>query len=546
MKTAARICMIGALVGLLLASGSAWADTHIRIVRLSYLQGDVSIDLGQGAGSQRAVINMPVVEGARVWTGNDGQAEIEFEDGSTVRIAPNTTLTFTALSLRDSGGRVNTLAISGATAYVDIPKLTKEDEFTIQLPNRAITLTHSVHFRIDMDAMEARIAVFKGQLDVPGAQRAVDVRKGETLTLDFNDVERYNLASNVAALAFDGWDKDRDDTLREAGFNRNSQNYPYGYGYADLVNYGSFMNVGGYGSCWRPYGAAFSWDPFDYGYWAYYPRVGYTWVSGYPWGWAPYRYGGWTWMDSAGWSWCPRSTNNYYTWNIVPVVINPPPRWRPPHPPDKPSVGLPPIIPVGHRGPAPYRGGLISDQPGSGNSSANNGSPGEPGGRRGGRPGMDTSHFNGSGSGAPSTPTSGGPVVVVVPSDPPAGSGGEERGRPPRQNRGIDLTPPSAPSGRGGAPSSGGPIHSPVPVMRAPRGGPVGDSGSRIDRSGGGRGMESSRGMDASRPSAPSPMESSRGSAPAPSTHSDGPRMSPSPASGGGNSGGARTRPPVQ
>src|ERR1051325_8066354 len=105
MKTAARVFVIGALAGLLLAAGKASRDSHVRIVRLSYLQGDVSIDLGQGAGSQRAVINMPIVEGSRVWTGNDGQAEVEFEDGSTVRITPNTGLEFVALTLRDSGGR---------------------------------------------------------------------------------------------------------------------------------------------------------------------------------------------------------------------------------------------------------------------------------------------------------------------------------------------------------------------------------------------------------------------------------------------------------
>src|SRR5579859_6963082 len=180
MKTAARICSIVALIVLMLAATGVWADTHVRIVRLSYLQGDVSVDLGQGSGSQRAVLNMPLVEGARVWTGGDGQAEVEFEDGSTVRITPNTGLEFVALGLRDSGARVNTISVAGGTAYVDVPKLARDDEFTFQLPNRSVTLTHSVHFRIDMDGMEAHLAVIKGQLDVNGPTRSVDVRKNRS------------------------------------------------------------------------------------------------------------------------------------------------------------------------------------------------------------------------------------------------------------------------------------------------------------------------------------------------------------------------------
>src|ERR1051326_2424369 len=106
-------------------------------------------------------------------------------------------------------------------------------------------------------------------------------------------------------------------------------------------------------------------------------------------------------MAGSGWAWCPplNNVNNWYGRNVVPVVINPPPRWHRPQPPDKPSVGLPPIIPVGRRGDAPYRGGLVSDKPGSGdrnNSSPRAGDP-DAGERRGGRgdPSIDSSHLRG-------------------------------------------------------------------------------------------------------------------------------------------------------
>src|SRR5438045_8791628 len=98
----------------------ARADSHVRIVRLSYLNGDVQADRGDGQGFDNAILNMPIIHGSRVWTRNDGQAEIEFEDGSTVRLAPNAILNFEELSLTSSGDRISKLGLEQGTAYFDL------------------------------------------------------------------------------------------------------------------------------------------------------------------------------------------------------------------------------------------------------------------------------------------------------------------------------------------------------------------------------------------------------------------------------------------
>ncbi|HEX8924615.1 MAG TPA: hypothetical protein VF786_02425, partial [Terriglobales bacterium] len=58
-----------------------------RIVRLSLVQGDVRLDRAAGSGIEQAILNSPVPEGARLVTGNNGYAEVEFENGSTLRLA---------------------------------------------------------------------------------------------------------------------------------------------------------------------------------------------------------------------------------------------------------------------------------------------------------------------------------------------------------------------------------------------------------------------------------------------------------------------------
>jgi len=47
----------------------------------------VQLDRATGDGFDKAFINLPVIEGCKLKTGKDGRAEVEFEDGSALRLA---------------------------------------------------------------------------------------------------------------------------------------------------------------------------------------------------------------------------------------------------------------------------------------------------------------------------------------------------------------------------------------------------------------------------------------------------------------------------
>src|SRR5258706_7263585 len=115
------------------------ADSQARIVRLSNVQGNVQIDRRTGDGFEAALENLPVLQGMRIATKDDGRVEIEFEDGGTVRLTPNTSVEFTRLSLRDSGGQNTELEVSEGTAYFNID-LGKRDDFVVDLGDRSIKL----------------------------------------------------------------------------------------------------------------------------------------------------------------------------------------------------------------------------------------------------------------------------------------------------------------------------------------------------------------------------------------------------------------------
>ena len=83
-------CGLSAGDGLCTGAGGAAPN----VARVSFVQGSVQLLAGQGTDFQQAVINMPVLDGSRLQTGGDGQAEIEFGDGSVARLTPNSLLQF--------------------------------------------------------------------------------------------------------------------------------------------------------------------------------------------------------------------------------------------------------------------------------------------------------------------------------------------------------------------------------------------------------------------------------------------------------------------
>lgn len=347
------------LLSLFLLSLTALAQSRARIVRLSYVDGNVEIDKGDGRGFSSAYLNMPVTGQSKLWA-RDGEAEVEFEDGSTARLTPDTILDFQQLDSNNNGNRFSTLVLQDGTAYFDIHHR-DGDEFQVQFAAETLHLTHSAHFRIDSEKSGEELAVFNGEVQVAARGGSeVAVKKGETIRIDSDDPDRYQLAKGVDAESYDQWDSQRaEDHQREvAAAAVVGNNSGVDYGMADLSTYGNYFSVPGYGYMWRPNSMPLGWDPFADGYWMDYPGYGYMFVSGYPWGWTPYRYGAWQFVNGYGWCWSPG--NNWATWQAVPPVRNLPPNYRPPRPPRRGGPGVV-VVQNGAVSPLPARRAIFHE-----------------------------------------------------------------------------------------------------------------------------------------------------------------------------------------
>jgi hypothetical protein len=90
------------------------------------------------------------------------------------------------------------------------------------------------------------------------------------------------------------------------------------YFYNSLAPYGSWVDIDGYGRCWRPSVCVYNpgWQPYcDHGHWVY-TDCGWYWYSDYSWGWAPFHYGRWFQHPHWGWCWTPDTVwgPSWVTW----------------------------------------------------------------------------------------------------------------------------------------------------------------------------------------------------------------------------------------
>ncbi len=290
-----------------------------RIVRLSYVTGQVQISRPEEDDWENALANMPIQEGYAIATGR-GRAEIEFESGATVRLDENTEVQFNEMRLLD-GNRVTRMTLSQGTA-IFYANLARNDEFTVLTPGVQVTIPRNSRFRMDVTSKHVNVAVLKGDVTVETQAGNYKLTKGKALLFDTRGGENAIVARAADPDEFERWAADRDDTLnssRSASLHYVSA--PFRYGMGDLSRHGSWVYAAPYGYVWQPWGVYAGWSPYYDGRWIYVRGYGWTWVSYEPWGWLPYHYGSWVHVRG-GWGWVPGSLHRSWWHPGLVVWVN--------------------------------------------------------------------------------------------------------------------------------------------------------------------------------------------------------------------------------
>ena len=326
-------------LGLTGASVVAFGDSHARIVRLSYVDGQVQMDRATGSGLERAILNTPVVQGTRIITGSDGLAEAEFENGSTLRLAEGSEVQFRQLLMNDAGAKVNEIEVVKGTVYLDT-RSESDDAYRVAAAATTFLARRNTQMRLTASPDQLQIAVFKGDVELGTKPELVIVKKHETLTFFPQRPSDYELARTTETMPADAWNKEREAYEQAYSASSGYGGPKSGYGLQDLNYYGDFFYAPGYGYAWQPYGFAgslMSWNPYDNGAWMFYPGMGYSFIASYPWGWLPYHYGSWAFLGGTGWAWIPGGNygSRWYAngFQNTPKIVKAPAGWTPATPP---------------------------------------------------------------------------------------------------------------------------------------------------------------------------------------------------------------------
>lgn len=359
-----------------------------RAVRLSSVAGQVQLSQGKLPLANPAVENTPLFEGSLLTTGDDGRAEIQFEDGSVVRLSPNSSLTLAVLRGQGNSAEAE-VALESGLAYFELQGEGLAGTIRVKFADAAATASGLTVLRVNLDNAPGELAVFSGNAHLDrGNELSLDLHGGETVALNGNDAARYNLTESIEPDSWDTWNADRDEALSAADAAKTgaTKGFPDAGNpaWSDLDANGSWYNVPDQGYIWSPTDAASAgFDPYGNGNWMWTPGYGYIWVSGYEWGYTPFQCGTWNYYDAFGWGWAPGLNGCQPWWGGGGYGVNVglfPPGYRGPirpiHPP-RPLPGHPgggdgprhpfPMVPVNRHGsgggttlPARARAGVVS------------------------------------------------------------------------------------------------------------------------------------------------------------------------------------------
>jgi hypothetical protein len=296
-----RILVLLSLIAIAVFARPASAeegDPPSRVARLSYITGKVSFEPSGEDQWNQASPNYPMTTGDRLYTDNDGRAELE-TGNIAIRMAPDTDLSTTTLS-----DQLVQLGLAQGTLRVRAYEIAAGNSIEIDTPSAALTLLRAGSYRVETypDGNTTLVAVNEGDLEISGAGINRTLHAGEAVKLTGTDDVRMDWISIPDRDDFDQWCGDRDRRF----MNSNSRRYVSDYtpGYADLDEYGSWDNAREYGRVWYPAQVSADWVPYRNGRWVWVEPWGWTWVEEEPWGFAPFHYGRWV-LIGRRWGWVP-------------------------------------------------------------------------------------------------------------------------------------------------------------------------------------------------------------------------------------------------
>jgi hypothetical protein len=260
-----RAAILSTLLAATLPPSATAAQTtspYPEIVRLSLVQGDVRITRGpraekaSGSAWEQAVPNLPLQSGFSIATG-EGRAEIEFEDASTLYLAPNSALTLNDLTTFNSIPS-STFTLLTGTVTLDLHTTIPGEHFLLETPVGQVVIDYPANAIERADSYLDAMAVTTWKLPAPDPQDLSFPNHAVASTVVYRKGVRPRIlpahATENTTTAWDHWVAARISGRNAAMLRVMHQanlTTPLP-GLNDMEAQGSFFSCEPYGTCWQP------------------------------------------------------------------------------------------------------------------------------------------------------------------------------------------------------------------------------------------------------------------------------------------------------
>ena len=267
--------------------------------RLSLMDGEVSFWRPGAPGWAPAQINIPLAPGDELYTGDQGNLELQVGTRAFVRAWGNT-----QLGLANQEPDFLQFKVTGGHASLDLRSLDAGRTVELDTPHATFTVESPGYYRVDVAQDRTSFITRRGgraTMTPPGGQ-PLAITPSEEVVVEGTPAPAVQSFVAPELDAWDRWNYARTDQLLDAVSARYVPVSVYGAG--DLDHYGTWREVPTYGPVWVPEGVPAGWAPYSAGKWIWDPFYGWTWLDTAPWGWAPFHYGRWV-VVGGLWAWAP-------------------------------------------------------------------------------------------------------------------------------------------------------------------------------------------------------------------------------------------------
>ncbi len=295
------------------AAGTQENTGPVRLARFAFVQGNVRWRIDENSEWSAASLNLPLRQGAQITVSDGGRAELQFDDGSLLRLGSGAVLTLQTL-YSDRDGEFTELKLTDGLASLHLR--TDRSVYQVNTPLGSLKAAGPASLRLGVgNGLE--VAVQSGKATLEGPQGKADLERGDFLDLANVD-SKYTLRDIPRADSWDRWVQERDNLLSHAAEEPANAHLPADIAIVaqDINDYGTWKNDSEDGWVWCPRVSSPDWRPYHDGQWTWVNPFGWTWVSNEAWGWAPYHYGTWV-SRPYGWAWCPGPVHQYWSPAVV-------------------------------------------------------------------------------------------------------------------------------------------------------------------------------------------------------------------------------------